>query len=500
MELTYKNYIDNEKRIIKEIEDSDFISFDLEMTGIDSDMNNSLIDTPEIRYLKYKASAEKYKIIQLGLTLFKFNSRKSYYEVSPYSFYLFPCNSFSEDNLITCELRSLLFNRKNGIDFNNWIKNGISYLNDRQYKELYRRILDDNVNLNNEVIHINKNLDDYYECEKIINDIKTNFYNSMNICPNYMIKNIPNFQIQYIKNQLNDNLFFQRNKLEKGGTYIFITKYKNEEEKKNLIKKDIENNLNKLERKKGVKHLYETILKKKKVLIGHNISLDILFLINSFGKTLPKTYNEFKEYISNNFELYDTKLIFNSLKDKSPILRNVNPILEQMFPILKSLSETLYNYKIVNTKDVFENENNFHNAGFDSFITGICFLSLKYLNTDVKFKENFKNKVFFMKSLYTCFDFLNDEIMIEQNTINYCLKAIKRTGDIQLNIIFKNSKFEKSIVKVLNCDTFNTLIIMVNKDDFLNNQNEFENILKQKENMKHYTIYTLEEFRKKYMK
>ena len=52
MELTYKNYIDNEKRIIKEIEDSDFISFDLEMTGIDSDMNNSLIDTPEIRYLK----------------------------------------------------------------------------------------------------------------------------------------------------------------------------------------------------------------------------------------------------------------------------------------------------------------------------------------------------------------------------------------------------------------------------------------------------------------
>ena len=171
-----------------------------------------------------------------------------------------------------------------------------------------------------------------------------------------------------------------------------------------------------------------------------------------------------------------------------------------MFPILKSLSETLYNYKIVNTKDVFENENNYHNAGFDSFITGICFLSLKYLNKDVRFKENFKNKVFFMKSLYTCFDFLNDEIMIEQNTINYCLKAIKRTGDIQLNIIFKNSKFEKSIVKVLNCDTFNTLIIMVNKDDLLNNQNEFENILKQKENMKHYTIYTLEEFRKKYMK
>ena len=107
MELSYKTYRDNEERIMNEIEECDFISFDLEMTGIDSDINNSLIDTPEIRYLKYKTTAEKYKIIQLGLTLFKFNSRENYYEVSPYSFYLFPCNSLNNDSIISCELKSL---------------------------------------------------------------------------------------------------------------------------------------------------------------------------------------------------------------------------------------------------------------------------------------------------------------------------------------------------------------------------------------------------------
>jgi poly(A)-specific ribonuclease len=500
MELSYKTYRDNEERIMNEIEECDFISFDLEMTGIDSDINNSLIDTPEIRYLKYKTTAEKYKIIQLGLTLFKFNSRNNYYEVSPYSFYLFPCNSLNNDSIISCELKSLLFNKKNGIDFNEWIKNGICYLNDRQYKELYRKIIDDNVNLIHEEVYINKNLDDYWECENIIEDVKKNFFPNLNVCSNYMIKNIPNFMIHYIKNKLNDNLYFERKTLQKGGTFVFITKYKNENEKNELIKKDIEQKLMKLEQKKGVKHLFDKIIKNKKVLIGHNISLDILFFINSFGKPLPKKYNDFKEYISNNFELYDTKLIFESLKEKSIILKDVNSILDKMYPILKSMSENLYNYKIINSKTDFEVNNTYHNAGYDSFITGLCFLSLKYLYSSVRFKDNFKNKVYIMKSLYTNFDFLNDEIMIEQNTINYCLKAVKRTGDIQINNIVKNTKFEKSIRRVLNCEKFNTLIVMVNKDDLINNMVEFENILRKKENMKYYSFYTLEEFRNKYMK
>ena len=42
--------------------------------------------------------------------------------------------------------------------------------------------------------------------------------------------------------------------------------------------------------------------------------------------------------------------------------------------------------------------------------------------------------------------------------------------------------------------------LIVNKDDLINNIVEFENIIKKKENMKHYSFYTLEEFRNKYMK
>jgi hypothetical protein len=49
MEIYFRNYPDNEKNIIENIKNCDFISFDLEMTGIDNEKNNNIIDTPQTR-------------------------------------------------------------------------------------------------------------------------------------------------------------------------------------------------------------------------------------------------------------------------------------------------------------------------------------------------------------------------------------------------------------------------------------------------------------------
>jgi hypothetical protein len=77
MELLARDFEKNIDDILNHIENSDYISFDLEMTGIENDKNNSLIDTPENRYLKYKLTSEKYSIIQLGITFFKENKIKN---------------------------------------------------------------------------------------------------------------------------------------------------------------------------------------------------------------------------------------------------------------------------------------------------------------------------------------------------------------------------------------------------------------------------------------
>ena len=66
MEITIDNYFEKESEIKEDIKNCNFLSFDLEMTGI-AVGSRHLLDSPNERYLKHKSSAEKFKIIQFGL-------------------------------------------------------------------------------------------------------------------------------------------------------------------------------------------------------------------------------------------------------------------------------------------------------------------------------------------------------------------------------------------------------------------------------------------------
>ena len=155
MELVCSNYEKEEKRIINLIKTSEYISFDLEMTGIENDKNNVIIDTPENRYLKYKKTSEKFSIIQLGISIFnkvkndssESSANKIIYDCYPYNLYLFPnavdLKVLSQDSM-NLEIKSMLFNRNGKIDFNKWINEGIYYLNHRQYRQLYKNITENN--------------------------------------------------------------------------------------------------------------------------------------------------------------------------------------------------------------------------------------------------------------------------------------------------------------------------------------------------------------------
>jgi poly(A)-specific ribonuclease len=127
MEITKDNFYDMQDIIIKDIENADFISFDLEMSGIGS-RNNNIIDFPEERYLKYKNIAEKYKIIQVGICVFNRVEGDNQYIAKPYNFYVFPEEN-TGNNYINCEVGALIFNRDHNMDFNKWIYKGRLILN-----------------------------------------------------------------------------------------------------------------------------------------------------------------------------------------------------------------------------------------------------------------------------------------------------------------------------------------------------------------------------------
>lgn len=545
MELVSKDFDKFEEDIINRIENSDYISFDLEMTGIENEKNNSLIDTSENRYLKYKKTSEKYSIIQLGLSLFKQiknpnNPNEILYECYPYNLYIFPnskdLKELSQDNM-NLEIKCMLFNRRGKIDFNKWINEGIHYLNEKQYRELYKKITENNINNDNfhlNINHLDQKTFDYELAQKTIEDIQLNFLRQGRMYANsYIIDCMPKFLLYYIKTKLPKNLYFQENFKMRRNWCTLITGYKTQEEKDELYKNDILNQLRELEHKKGAKKIFDAIFnkriygninldkeninnininKRKKILIGHNMSLDLLFIISKFGEKLPDEYISFKQFIKANLEcIYDTKYLFEEYKNSeynsnNCIIKEIKSVLNNMYPYLKSSFGEFVKIKIKTKEDIFK-EDNYHSAGYDSYITGLCFLYLKYAMRNNNFLEENKNKIFLMNSLYKSMDINKDEdeyiAKVNDPDENiFVIKGARRVTDINFEKIFGNALWGEIVVKLINEEKNNILVIFTNFDNKKNNDNKakFKVIGNSKIYKDKFLLLSLKEYRNKYMK
>ena len=545
MELVSKDFDKFEEDIINRIENSDYISFDLEMTGIENEKNNSLIDTSENRYLKYKKTSEKYSIIQLGLSLFKQiknpnNPNEILYECYPYNLYIFPnskdLKELSQDNM-NLEIKCMLFNRRGKIDFNKWINEGIHYLNEKQYRELYKKITENNINNDNfhlNINHLDQKTFDYELAQKTIEDIQLNFLRQGRMYANsYIIDCMPKFLLYYIKTKLPKNLYFQENFKMRRNWCTLITGYKTQEEKDELYKNDILNQLRELEHKKGAKKIFDAIFnkriygninldkeninnininKRKKILIGHNMSLDLLFIISKFGEKLPDEYISFKQFIKANLEcIYDTKYLFEEYKNSeynsnNCIIKEIKSVLNNMYPYLKSSFGEFVKIKIKTKEDIFK-EDNYHSAGYDSYITGLCFLYLKYAMRNNNFLEENKNKIFLMNSLYKSMDINKDEdeyiAKVNDPDENiFVIKGARRVTDINFEKIFGNTLWGEIVVKLINEEKNNILVIFTNFDNKKNNDNKakFKVIGNSKIYKDKFLLLSLKEYRNKYMK
>lgn len=71
------------------------------------------------------------------------------------------------------------------------------------------------------------------------------------------------------------------------------------------IEAELGNKLKELNVKKGFRRIFESILRKKSVLVGHNCIIDILFVISHFGDPLPNNFYEFKNLLRSYFTQYN---------------------------------------------------------------------------------------------------------------------------------------------------------------------------------------------------
>ena len=538
MEIVFSNYEREEKKIINFIKESDYISFDLEMTGIENDKNNIIIDTPKNRYIKYKKTADKYSIIQLGLTIFKKDKTDpNLYNCYPYNFYLFPnandLKALSQDNM-NFEIKSMIFNSNGKIDFNKWINEGIYYLNKKQYRQLYINITKNNINNDDffiDTTFMEQKPADLELAENTIKEIKDNFIDAQISANSYIIDCMPKFILYYIKKRLPNNLYFKENCKVFRNWCTLITKFNTKEQKEELYKNDVLNQLRELEHKKGVKKIIDAIFNKvvygsmnineqsdediikKTKLIGHNMSLDLMFIISNLGDSLPEEYIEFKNVIKNNFEnIYDTKLLFEEFKKNelekynNVAIKDIKSVLDNMYPYLKSRFNDSIKFAI-KTKDEEFKEEQFHSAGYDSYITGLCFLYMIHGDKTGQIIEKNKNKIFLMNSLYKCMD-LNkndDDYIIEVNNPKediFVFRGVKKANNINFQNVFGKILWENSVIKTIYDEKYNIIIAFTNfkKESIDQRKTEFKVISKSKAFSDIFTAFTLEEFRNKYMK
>ncbi|KAG5676597.1 hypothetical protein PVAND_006420 [Polypedilum vanderplanki] len=156
---------------------------------------------------------------------------------------------------------------------------------------------------------------------------------------------------------------------------MVVTSKRTLEDELKLEKDKIRDDENSLIEKIGIRLLMKEISKSKKPIVAHNCLLDFFYILTQCFEDLPENYNDFKKLIHRIFpNIIDTKFIAHSdhLKEffSSTVLNQVLERLQK--PPFKEIElewENPYNtYSLKSPKE--------HEAGYDSFLTGYCFLAL----------------------------------------------------------------------------------------------------------------------------
>uniref|UniRef100_A0A8I3NE20 Poly(A)-specific ribonuclease PARN n=1 Tax=Canis lupus familiaris TaxID=9615 RepID=A0A8I3NE20_CANLF len=196
-------------------------------------------------------------------------------------------------------------------------------------------------------------------------------------------------------------------KLKKKERYIVISKV-DEEERKRREQQKLAKEQEELNDAVGFSRVIHAIANSGKLVIGHNMLLDVMHTVHQFYCPLPADLNEFKEMTTCVFpRLLDTKLMASTQPFKD-IINNTS-----LAELEKRLKETPFNPPKVESAEGFPSYDTateqLHEAGYDAYITGLCFISMaNYLGSFLsppkihvsarsKLIEPFFNKLFLMR-------------------------------------------------------------------------------------------------------
>uniref|UniRef100_A0ABI7Z8G9 Poly(A)-specific ribonuclease PARN n=2 Tax=Felinae TaxID=338152 RepID=A0ABI7Z8G9_FELCA len=397
MEIIRSNFKSNLQKVYQAIEEADFFAIDGEFSGISDGPSVTALtngfDTPEERYQKLKKHSMDFLLFQFGLCTFKYDYTDSKYITKSFNFYVFPkpFNRSSPDVKFVCQSSSIDFLASQGFDFNKVFRNGIPYLNqeeERQLREQYdEKRLQSNgagtlsyVSPNASKCPVTIPEDQKKFIDQVVEKIEDLLQSEEN--KNLDLEPCTGFQRKLIYQTLSwkypKGIHVETLETEKKERYIVISKVDEEERKRREQQKHAKEQ-EELNDAVGFSRVIHAIANSGKLVIGHNMLLDVMHTVHQFYCPLPAD-------IINNTSLAELEKRLKETPFNPPKVESA-----EGFPSYDTATEQL------------------HEAGYDAYITGLCFLSMaNYLGSFLsppkihvsarsKLIEPFFNKLFLMR-------------------------------------------------------------------------------------------------------
>ncbi|CAM8937307.1 unnamed protein product [Rhodiola kirilowii] len=420
--VTRSNFESSLEDFTRHVKAADFVSIDLEMTGLTSApwRDSFEFDRSDIRYLKVKDSAEKFAVLQFGVCPFRWDSVKKSLVAHPYNFYIFPRQETGADGLahgFMCQTSSLEFLARYQFKFNACIKEGISYLSREQEDGAVQslELIADNrsVGLKDEPpvrisdILFSMQMKDKFrawreklvqtKCKDVSADCSQKELNqqfetiSYKMRPALVLKGFTFHQLRLIQLVLKkhfDDL-----------AYVFVSTspqhlvvYTESQNDKDLPLKELKDDSLSESKKKitsggGFRHVIDLLSSEQKLIVGHNCFLDFAHIYSKFIGPLPSTAEEFVSRVHNCFPyVIDTKVLLNADGYLQYLMKKSSTSLSKAFAIFCAQDAAELKYFSSSNKSRVKvevqvdemsssswNSGAKHEAGYDAFMTGCIF-------------------------------------------------------------------------------------------------------------------------------
>uniref|UniRef100_A0A8D0FKJ5 PARN like, ribonuclease domain containing 1 n=1 Tax=Strix occidentalis caurina TaxID=311401 RepID=A0A8D0FKJ5_STROC len=264
---------------------------------------HSLFDSPAERYLKARQSVQRFTVTQLGKCCSGTENNLPRYVVHSYNFFLFPSTLGVTDVEFTLSASSIQFLSHYGFDYNKFLKDGIPYMNEVQEKILSQHLLAGSWKVSSALDRdmLKKAVDEVTSWIAAAEEEETMILQDLSgVKQGASLRHLKQWEAE-LPNDCSFQVMVKKvsphhRQLLENSPYDYC--------QKELI----------LLSARGFTNLFQTLVKAKKPLVGHNMLMDLMHLHDKFYRPLPESYDEFKRNIHNLFPvLIDTKTVTKSI-------------------------------------------------------------------------------------------------------------------------------------------------------------------------------------------